>query len=198
MGVPHEYWDEAYRDKLFLSQWDYKYPSQELIGALTTLKFETNSNALDLGCGGGRDAVYLAQNGFTVTGIDLSPEAISIAAHRAAETNLKISWLVANALALPFSNQSFDLVTDRACFHHIPDCDRPKYVHEVTRILKPGGYLIIRGSRFTKEDSFYEVSEKSIHTFFSKSDFSIGTIFPIYILNNAGGLSANMVLLKRL
>src|ERR1035437_2100578 len=197
MGVSQQYWNDAYRDGVFLSQWDYDFPSQELVGALSVLQLPTGSVALDLGCGGGRDAIYLAQNGFIVTGIDVSSAAIEVATRRAQESGASVTWLVGDVLDLPFTNQAFDLVTDRACFHHIADSDRPGYVQEVSKILKPGGFLVIRGSSYSRDDSFYGVTEKSIRTLFSDSDFVLGKLFSIKLVNNAGGLAANMVTLRR-
>ncbi|MDR3608841.1 MAG: class I SAM-dependent methyltransferase [Oligoflexia bacterium] len=137
MGVSRESWNDAYRNGLF---------SQELIGALSVLDLPFHCSALDLGCGAGRDAVYLAQVGYDVTGIDLAPEAIEIASQRARERGVKVAWTIGDVLDLPYKDQAFHLVTDRACFHHIPDDDRPNYVREVSRVLKPGGFLILRGS----------------------------------------------------
>lgn len=197
MGVPRNYWDEAYRDGKFASQWDHDFPSQELVGALSVLDLPAVGTALDLGCGGGRDAIFLAQIGLKTSAIDLSPVAIEVAAGRATEAGVSVSWCVGDVLELPFSDGMFDLVTDRACFHHIRDIDRPAYVREVLRVLKPGGYLIIRGSSYSRDDSFYEVTTESIAAFFSVSDFHRGPILPIKLVNNAGGLTANMVTLRR-
>mgnify|MGYP001577899510 CR=1 FL=1 len=48
MGVSRQYWNEAYRDGVFSSHWDYDFPSQELIGALSVLEFTSGRAALDL------------------------------------------------------------------------------------------------------------------------------------------------------
>lgn len=196
-GVSRQYWNDAYRGGVFMSQWDYDLPSQELIGALSALTLPVGSAALDLGCGGGRDAIYLSENGFSVTGIDLAPAAIEIAKQRAQEVGATVTWTVGDVLNLPFLDKTFDLVTDRACFHHIANHDRPIYVREVSRILKPGAALIIRGSSRSCKDSFFELSEDSVRTFFPTSDFVIGRLLPIRLVNNAGGLTANMITLRK-
>ena len=69
---------------------DYSYRNgimtflrKNFVGALSALALPVGSAALDLGCGGGRDAICLAKNGFTVIGIDLAPAAIDVAKQRA-------------------------------------------------------------------------------------------------------------------
>jgi ubiquinone/menaquinone biosynthesis C-methylase UbiE len=197
MGVSRSFWNDAYQGGVHQSQWDYDYPSQELIGALSILNLPNGSTALDLGCGGGRDAIFLAQMGLSTSGVDLSSVAVEIASARAREASVDVSFCEGDVLDLPFSDAAFSLVTDRACFHHIRDEDRPIYVREVCRVLKSGGHLLIRGSSRRRDDSYYEVDEASIRKFFPDSDFVIGAVLPIRLMNNAGGLTANMVTLRK-
>lgn len=168
------------------------------IGALSALNPPPKTKTLDIGCGAGRDAIYLSQIGFDVTGIDLAPKAIEIASQRAKEAGVSVVWAIADALELPFPNEAFDLITDRACFHHIPDSDRPRYVREVTRILRPGGVIIIQRSRQKREESLYEITQQCIQTYFPESHFLAGPVLPISIMNNAGGLTGNIVTLRRI
>ena len=197
MGVAQSYWNQAYQDRSFLFRWDYDFASPELIDTLVTLPFKKGDRALDLGCGGGRDAIYLAQSGFEVSAIDLSLAAIEVATQRASEAVVFVSWHVGDVLALPFADMSFDLVTDRACFHHIPTVARPKYASEVARVLKPGGVLFLRGASYSRDDSYYEVTQETVSAAFSESGFDIGQVHPIRLANNAGGLTANRVTLRR-
>ncbi|MBF0316429.1 MAG: methyltransferase domain-containing protein [Oligoflexia bacterium] len=197
MGVPQEFWNQAYSDGSYLTQWDYDYPSQELIGVLSAINLLPGSKILDLGCGGGRDAIYMAQQGFSVSGIDLSAAAVEIAQRRAIDLNTTVDWRVGNVLNLPFANNSFEMITDRACFHHISHQDRTQYAIEVSRILSVGGLLLIRGSYHENADSFFAVTKDSIQDHFGNLGFQIGPLLPIALVNNSGKLTANMVLLRK-
>lgn len=53
-------WDEAYINGSFRDMWDLSYPSQELVAFLATINFPKETVGLDVGCGAGREAVFLA------------------------------------------------------------------------------------------------------------------------------------------
>jgi SAM-dependent methyltransferase len=61
----HAYWDAEYRDGNF-KHWEFDYPSPELAGVVATNLLELRGRVFDVGCGGGRDAIFLAQCGFQV------------------------------------------------------------------------------------------------------------------------------------
>jgi len=90
---------------------------------------------LDVGCGTGENALYLAGNGFSVVGVDLSDRAIAAARGKAAERELKVEFQAGNALSLEFKDSVFDNVIDSGLFHTFPDNDRPVYVREIARVL---------------------------------------------------------------
>ena len=80
-----EHWDSLYTGGTYLQHWDYAQASQELVGAVAALGLRAGTPALDLGCGAGREGIFLAQCGYAVTGVDLSPTALGIAKTRADE-----------------------------------------------------------------------------------------------------------------
>lgn len=73
--------------------------------------------AIDLGCGSGTHAVWLAQQGFDVVGVDLSPLAIEMASNRAAAAGVRVHFLAADLLALPDLDPPFQFFFDRGCYH---------------------------------------------------------------------------------
>jgi SAM-dependent methyltransferase len=97
--------------------------------------------ALDLGCGNGRNAVFLAKSGFSVEGIDYSQTAIEWAAQRAKEASVELQLHNASVFAAPISPSTYDLVYDSGCFHHMPPHRRANYIALVAAALKPGGWL---------------------------------------------------------
>ena len=102
---------------------------------------EPGLRALDVGTGPGQLAFYLAQAGFAVTGIDLSPGMIEQARQKAEEQGLGINFQVGDGEKLPFADDSFDLVVSRNLIWTLPDPEAA--VKEWRRVLKPGGRIII-------------------------------------------------------
>jgi ubiquinone/menaquinone biosynthesis C-methylase UbiE len=102
-------------------------------------KLVRKGKTLDLCCGAGTNTVYLAQNGFDVTGIDISLTAVAYAKAKAAQANVKIRFFVQNFLKLPFNNEGFDFVHDMGSFHHVKPEDRQTFIQGVDRVLKAGG-----------------------------------------------------------
>jgi ubiquinone/menaquinone biosynthesis C-methylase UbiE len=94
---------------------------------------------LDVGCGTGENALYFAENGFSVIGVDLSSRAIAAARAKTAERRQDVDFRAGNALSLDFEYNTFDNVIDSGLFHTFTDNDRPTYVHEMARVLVPGG-----------------------------------------------------------
>jgi tocopherol O-methyltransferase len=98
---------------------------------------------LDVGCGIGGSSLYLAEKfGARVTGITLSPVQANRAKERARAAGLQAmtDFQVANALNIPFPDNSFDLVWSLESGEHMPD--KVKFLQECHRVLKPGGKLI--------------------------------------------------------
>jgi len=94
--------------------------------------------ALDIATGGGHTALALAPHVREVVATDLTPEML-VAAERfiRAKGLSNVSFRLADAMALPFADQEFELVTCRIAPHHFPDC--AQFVREMARVLRPGG-----------------------------------------------------------
>ena len=101
-------------------------------------------NILDVGCGIGGSTLYLANKfGAEATGITLSSFQASRAQERAITAGLEkqVQFQVANALEMPFADNSFDLVWSLESGEHMPD--KAKFLAECYRVLQPGGKLIL-------------------------------------------------------
>lgn len=107
---------------------------------------------LDVGSGQGTDAIYLASRGYDVTAIDQSAGAAEVALRGAEKAGVTIRYVVGDALAMPFPAESFDVVVERGCFHHISVGDRSRYAREIARVLRPGGRFLYRS--FTWKSQF--------------------------------------------
>ena len=104
----------------------------------------SSSSILDVGCGIGGSSLYLAEKfNAAVTGITLSPVQASRATERAKTAGLetRANFQVADALNLPFADESFDLVWSLESGEHMPN--KIRFLQECYRVLKPGGTLIM-------------------------------------------------------
>ncbi|HEV2448914.1 MAG TPA: class I SAM-dependent methyltransferase [Thermoplasmata archaeon] len=104
--------------------------------------------SLDLGCGAGTLALWLAQRGFQATGLDASASAIAIANRRRPRGRRNPRFQVASALDPPFAARSFDLATDIGLLHTLSPAQRRRYARGLARVLRPGGdYLLTAFAR---------------------------------------------------
>lgn len=116
----------------------------ELSRVLARLNPPQGAKILELGCGAGNLSIALAQRGFQVTGIDISPAAIEWANENAAALEKRPNFIVGDVLALPEANDGFfDYVLDGYCLHCIIGEDRPIFLRNAHRVLRPLGVLHI-------------------------------------------------------
>ena len=101
---------------------------------------------LDVGCGVGRDALYLSQHGFTVVGVDAAGSAASIAHRLKEERHLEAVLIQADGRKLPFVDASFEGIYCFGLLHEFTDETRDQDVRavmgEIHRVLESGGVLI--------------------------------------------------------
>ena len=101
--------------------------------------------ALDLGCGTGDSSIYLAQNGWQVTGIDFAPQALRVARDKAQAGKVSVRFLCADIAQLSAVGlgDDFTLVVDTGCIHGMNDHDRAVYCEQVDAVTAPGARLLI-------------------------------------------------------
>jgi len=97
---------------------------------------------LDLGCGSGWLAVYLARQGFEVVGVDVSAQAINLANTWAKQEELKISFDVGDASQLQYQAGSFDAVVANSIFEHFPIKQAQQLTDKVHLMLKDDGVFV--------------------------------------------------------
>jgi len=103
--------------------------------------------ALDLGCGTGTDALYLANRGWLVTGVDFVPEAIETAKARARQASSSAVFLIGDVSHLREAGLRgpFDLIIDIGCYHGIPARLRDAYASGVAGLARPGADFFVAG-----------------------------------------------------
>jgi SAM-dependent methyltransferase len=140
----HPAWNDSYREGNL--PWDTGRPSTELQQVVRQHRFEP-CRALELGCGTGTNCVWLAQQGFDVTGVDVAPLAIERAIARAAAAGVAAHFAVADVLHLPDLGGPFSFFFDRGCYHAVRRSDPHDYAPAIARQLAPGARgLILAGN----------------------------------------------------
>lgn len=101
------------------------------------------ARVLDVGCGGGQNILNLAERfpDWTFTGLDLAPGQVGRAQRRSRSYGDRVTFVQGSALDLPFGDGEFDIVLSIASIKHWPD--QPLGLHEMHRVLKPGGHLLV-------------------------------------------------------
>ncbi|MFO0630527.1 MAG: class I SAM-dependent methyltransferase [Polyangiales bacterium] len=100
---------------------------------------------LDLGCGAGACAWFMAREGFRVSGLDIAPAGIAQAAARLGEDRLEGDLRVGDIRALPWDDGTFDGVVDSCAMACNPYPAMGDIVREVRRVLRPGGWFLSLG-----------------------------------------------------
>ncbi|MCX6245224.1 MAG: class I SAM-dependent methyltransferase [Bacteroidetes bacterium] len=133
--------DDIYRN-LPLNEipWNIETPPEELVQLVKSGKIKP-CKAIDLGCGAGNYAIWLAGLGFDVTGIDISPRAIEFAKENAERKKVACDFIAADACAdlTKVVKGTFDFAFEWEVLHHIYPEERQRYIENVHRILNPGG-----------------------------------------------------------
>ena len=136
-------WEQLYRDEF--TPWDTGRPESHLIETVTELPVSP-CRALDVGCGTGANAIWLAEQGFEVIGIDLSATAIDLAREKPGA--YRCEFVQMDFLTVSMDRADFRFVFDMGCFHTFHDHDsRERFARTVAASLEAEGlWLSICGS----------------------------------------------------
>jgi SAM-dependent methyltransferase len=102
---------------------------------------EPGMELLDVACGSGNATIPAARAGARVTGLDFSPDLLSIARERAADAMVEVDWAEGDAQELPFDDASFDRVI--STFGHMFAPDHQRTGAEMRRVCRPGGTIAV-------------------------------------------------------
>ena len=138
------FWDLMYLFKK--TPWDTGITPPEIVTMVESGKVAIG-HALDLGCGTGTNAIYLAQKGFDVTGIDVSRQAIAVARRKARSAQLtdrvRLERGDVTLMRRWATGHSIDFSFDIGCFHNLKPEARARYAAALTAVLKPGAIYML-------------------------------------------------------
>ena len=179
-------WDDFFADRSKPCPFFVEWPDENLVAWLDEGML-TPGRVLELGCGHGRNATYLASLGCDVDAVDLSASAIEWARERAKLAGAPVSFQRCSIFDATFTAGSYDLVYDAGCFHHLAPHRRKDYAELVRRALKPGGsYGLVcfrpeGGSGYTDQQVYERASlggglgytEDRLRAMWDKAPFSV-------------------------
>ena len=141
-------WDQRYIQSD--TPWDSGVPSQQLQSFLAEGKVKPG-RVLELGCGTGTNALFLAQLGFDVTAVDLSKAALEHAREKAAQAKVKINFVEADVTAMPPDlGGPFPFVFDRETYHIVRKINLSCFQTMLANMVEPAGfYLVLAGNANT-------------------------------------------------
>lgn len=119
-----------------------KYPEKCLADFVKFLG-KKRGKSLDVGCGNGRNSIYLAKKGFDASCIDISKSAANTAKKHAKDEKVKFNVKTGSVFDLPYKKDSFDVIIDSGCLHHLRKSEWKKYRGSILRVLKKGGYYYL-------------------------------------------------------
>lgn len=143
LNFTKDVWDNFYNNtKSSDIKWETGAPDHTLIDYL---KSNSPPTALDIGCGIGTNAVFMAQQGIRVTAFDIAHKAIKIAKAQAKYRNVLVDFYELDMLAGDIPNAPFDFIYDRGCFHLFTDDAMRSYLEKIALVLAPGGTWLCLG-----------------------------------------------------
>lgn len=127
--------------------WDTGVPPPELVAVVEGPEALEPGRALDLGCGTGTNAIYLARHGWDVTAVDLVGRPLRAARQKAAAAGATPRFVKGDVTRLPELGVSdgYGLLFDLGCFHGLPPARRDAYAAGVTAAAAPGAVLLLYG-----------------------------------------------------
>lgn len=147
--------------------------------------------ALDLGCGTGREVIYLAQNGFEVIGLDISPTAIAMAQTAAQKAGVSAKFIVDDLTDLSNVDGRFDLMLDYGALNDLNQAQRDAYMTEVLPLAAEESQFLLMC--FDNKLPSEEIGDRFGHAYdiervASKGETGTRRIISVYLMDKSESL----------
>ncbi|WP_205877711.1 class I SAM-dependent methyltransferase [Mycobacterium camsae] len=199
---PHIDFDALYRGEspgeglppVHTPPWDTKAPKENVVAWHNS--GWVHGDVLDIGCGLGDNAIYLAQQGYHVTGLDISPTALITAERRAHDAGVDVRFAVADSTTLDGYSDRFDTVIDSGMFHCLDDDAKRSYAAAVRRATRPGATLLIScfsdGNQASEDWPRPSVSEQTLHEVLGGAGWDIESADQVTLNREMDGAEVEM------
>lgn len=157
---------------------DWEKPMKVVENVVFEMKKRGMSDVLEIGCGGGRNCLYLAREGLSVTGVDFSYRDLSVFKKYTTALSLNARIVQADVSELPFHGEAFDVVLFLHVLTFVKEHARSRAAEEACRVLRAGGLLV--AIERSQRDPLYQKGEQlekdtfacegMIHHFFSREE----------------------------
>lgn len=121
--------------------WD-NGPHESLVNVIEESRIEP-CKTLELGCGSAHDAIFMAQHGFDVTGIDFSQPAIDLGRERAREAGVDITFVQDDLTKLQHISGTYDFLVDCGTLDDLSTDDRQRYMRNVLPLTHPSSHFFL-------------------------------------------------------
>jgi 2-polyprenyl-3-methyl-5-hydroxy-6-metoxy-1,4-benzoquinol methylase len=161
------------------ANWEERYSGEEKIWSgspnaqlVAEMSGQAAGTALDVGCGEGGDVIWLARQGWRVTGADFSANGLARAARRAERAGVadQTDWWQVDARTFAAGGRSYDLVTTH--FLHPPDGGMVEVTRRLAEAVAPGGHVLVVGH--TPSEAFAHLTASQRRAMFLASDLLPG------------------------
>ncbi len=132
--------------RYFRAPWDIG-ARRELVSLVESGRIEP-CRAIDLGCGAGANAIYLAQNGFDVTGVDYAEAAIETAKVRAMDAGMQVRFVVDDLTNLQHITGKYDFLLDYGVLDDLRMPNRELYLKNMLPLTRPGSRYLLWGFEY--------------------------------------------------
>ncbi len=138
-----DFWESRFK-AVDLETYDFsKSKPDQFLADFCEEYLDDGDNVLDLGCGGGRNAHYLAKQGYTVYGLDIAMGAIDVCKFRFDKFNLSGTFKQGTFDDIPFPDDTFAAVVCIAAFDHVTFDEAHESIQEIRRVLSEDGVILM-------------------------------------------------------